>query len=256
MTTRASEIQLDRSWAIGRKLHGGYLMMMVVDAASERESGPPARSVAVTGSFVTVPEAGAATVLSRLVRAGRMLTTRHVALVQGDTTCLELLVTAQRLPLPSTKPLYRRSELPCIPPPDECEAVPLPPGAQRHHGFHDHVEMRIAPADLGWARGSPSGVPRLRGWVRARSHEWPADLFQLILADTPVPSLFGLGRFGWVPTVQLQVLVRGTPDPTSWQYIEKTTEVVADGLFDETCELRDCTGNITVQARQLATYRD
>jgi hypothetical protein len=49
---------------------------------------------------------------------------------------------------------------------------------------------------------------------------------------------FDLGLIGWVPTVELTVLVRGLPAP-GWIRAVQRARLLQDGWLDEECELWD-----------------
>jgi hypothetical protein len=76
----------------------------------------------------------------------------------------------------------------------------------------------------------------------------------LVLADALPPVTFDLGVPGWVPTVELTVLVRGVP-ADGWLVAEQTAELLLDGWLDEVCRIWDSRGRLVCQARQLAGYR-
>ena len=60
-----------------------------------------------------------------------------------------------------------------------------------------------------------------------------------------------MGRTGWAPTVQLQVLVRALPAP-GWCLVEARAGEVAGGWLDEDYRIWDSTGRLVAQSRQLA----
>ena len=65
------------------------------------------------------------------------------------------------------------------------------------------------------------------------------------------PTVFNLARYGWAPTVELTVLLRGLPAP-GWLLCEARTRMLADGWFDEEATVWDSTGRLVAQSRQLA----
>ena len=69
------------------------------------------------------------------------------------------------------------------------------------------------------------------------------------------PVTFEMGIPGWVPTVELTVLLRAVPAP-GWLRCVQRTRLVQAGWLDEECEVWDSAGRLVVQARQLAMYRD
>ncbi len=80
----------------------------------------------------------------------------------------------------------------------------------------------------------------------------PLDL--LVFADAMPPVTFDLGLMGWVPTLELTVLLRGVPAP-GWLRVLQRARLLRDGWLDEECEIWDSSGRLVAQARQLAGYR-
>ena len=68
--------------------------------------------------------------------------------------------------------------------------------------------MRLDPATAGWTRGRPGGSAEVRGWVRPVDGRAVDPLLLLTVADALPPVTFDLGIPGWVPTVELTVLLR------------------------------------------------
>jgi hypothetical protein len=91
----------------------------------------------------------------------------------------------------------------------------------------------------------------LRSWVRLADGGAPDPFTLLLFADALPPTAFAVGRTGWAPTVQLQVLVRALPAP-GWCLVESRSTEVAGGWSDEECRIWDATGRLVAQARQLA----
>ena len=75
-----------------------------------------------------------------------------------------------------------------------------------------------------------------------------------MLADALPPVTFDMGVPGWVPTVELTVLVRAVPAP-GWLVAEQRAQLLQDGWLDEECSIWDSRERLVCQARQLAGYR-
>ena len=99
-------------------------------------------------------------------------------------------------------------------------------------GIRHRVETRLDPATAGWVTGRPSGEPVMRAWVRFADGREPDPLGLITFADALPPTLWAMGRMGWSPTVQLQVLLRALPAP-GWCLAEARAGEVADGWLDE-----------------------
>ena len=91
----------------------------------------------------------------------------------------------------------------------------------------------------------------LRAWVRFADEREPDPLALVTFADVLPQTTFATGRFGWAPTVQLQVLVRALPAP-GWCLVEARGGTLAGGWHDEDYLIWDSTGRLVAQSRQLA----
>jgi hypothetical protein len=118
-------------------------------------------------------------------------------------------------------------------------------------GLVERLEIRFDPATAGFVAGRPAAEPRLRAWMRLADGREPDPLALLMFADALPPAGFAIGRMGWAPTVQLQVLVRALPAP-GWCLVENCNSEVAGGWTDEDCRIWDSTGRLVAQSRQLA----
>ena len=69
--------------------------------------------------------------------------------------------------------------------------------------------------------------------------------------DALPPTVFGLGRLGWAPTIELTFLVRGLP-AYGWLSVHVRGRLVQDVWFDEEAEVYDSAGRLLAQSCQLA----
>jgi hypothetical protein len=97
-------------------------------------------------------------------------------------------------------------------------------------------------------------VAEVRAWLRRDDGDDPSMLDLLVFADALPPVTFDLGLMGWVPTVELTVLLRALPAP-GWIRAVQRARLLQDGWLDEECELWDSEDRLVAQARQLAGYR-
>ena len=242
---------LDPGWDVGAGiLNGGYLLAVAARAAAF--DGPHPHPVALSASYLRATGPGPTTLAVTAGPAGRTLA--HCSVVLGDATGPTLAVQATTATLVDEPPVYA-DPAPAVPPVEDCLAAdaganlggrPVP-----EVGLRRQVETRLDPATAGWALGRPSGEPVMRGWVRLTDGSAP-DPFSLVLfADVLPPTSWGLGLFGWSPTVQLQVLVRALPAP-GWCLVESRASEVAGGWLDENYRIWDSTGRLVAQSRQLA----
>jgi acyl-CoA thioesterase len=243
--------RLDPGWDVGGDvLNGGYLLAVVARAAVL--DSPHPHPVALSASYLRATAPGPATLTVTRGPAGRTLAHSTVALGKDDGPTLLVQVTTATLG--DDAPEWS-SPMPDVPAPEEC--VDAAPGAQLGGrpvpavGLRHRVETRMDPSTAGWAVGQPSGEPVLRAWVRLAGGREPDPLALILFADVLPPAIWGMGRFGWAPTVQLQVLVRALPAP-GWCLLESRANEVAGGWIDEDYRIWDSTGRLVAQSRQLA----
>jgi len=257
VTPAVTPVDLTTGWGFHERLHGGYLLAVVTEAAlasadPERHPHP----VAVQATYAAAPSRGPAEIVVRPLKAGRTYASLHASLVQDGRPTVEVLVTAGRLPALDAPALWDDSEepMPQLADPDHCVGGPHheQSAARGTSGIHGDMTVRMDPA---WAPPpyGPGGHGDLRGWVRCAMPD--PVLGALVLADALPPITFDIGMGGvWVPTLQLQVLLRRVP-PTGWLAARQWGTLLAGELLDETCTLWDPQGRVVAQARQLAAYR-
>lgn len=242
------DVDLDGGWAIGDKPNGGYLLAILARAACDVvETEHP---LAVTAHYLRAPSAGAAEIRTEVIREGRRASTSRAVLWQGDKPYLDATVTSGRLTDAPTD--WAMDGPPEMPPPEECDDRGNP---NMRIALFDQVDLRVDPAtvpfDTVTGKPAPNGTPAVRYWFRFRDGTEPDVMSLLVAVDAAFPTVFHLSRFGWAPTVELSVLLRGIPAP-GWLACEAHTRYVADGWFDEEASVWDSTGRLVAQARQLA----
>jgi acyl-CoA thioesterase len=242
---------LDPGWDVGGGiLNGGYLLAVAGRAALL--DSPHPHPVALSASYLRAPAAGPARLTVEPGPAGRTLAHALVTLADAEGTCLTVQATTATL---GDGAVDRSSPMPDVPPVEECfsiaeNAALAPPGVQVP-GLTFRVDTRIDLATAGWAFGRPSREPVMRAWVRFADGREPDPLALVTFADVLPPTSWSMGRMGWAPTVQLQVLVRAVPAP-GWCLVEARANDVADGWLDEDYRIWDSTGRLVAQSRQLA----
>lgn len=250
MTAGTYDLHVDESWSVGGKPHGGFLLRSAVERTLDEGHPHP---LAVSAHYVSSPDHGDATVEVERLRTGRRVATSRARISQHGEVRTEVLVSAGTL---SADPEYWTAPLepPVLPPVEDCPRTPAVGPTGVRVGYFDHVDLRMDPASAQWALGRPAGQAEVRGWVR-RADEAPAGpLDLLVFADAMPPVTFDLGLTGWVPTLELTVLLRGLPAP-GWLRAVQRAAVLRDGWLDEECLVWDSEGHLVVQARQLAGYR-
>lgn len=236
------DVTLDPGWSIGDKPNGGYLLAILARAALEATGKPS--PLAVSAHYLRAPSSGSAEVRTELVRSGRRVSTARSTIWQGDKPYIDALVTVGELHDAPVE--WDDKTEPVMPPPEECELAHNP---HLHISLFEQIELRVDPATAPFP--APNGDPSMRFWFKFADDATP-DLLSLLLAvDSGPPTVFHLSKFGWAPTVELTVLLRGLPAP-GWLKVEAKTSTVADGWFDETATVWDSTGRMVAQSRQLA----
>jgi len=228
-------------WAIGGKPNGGYLLAILARAAcSVLDTTHP---LAISGHFLRAPQAGPATARTEVVRNGRRASTARATLWQSDKPCIDTLISCGELSDGSEGWAVEPTPMPA---PEDCVPAGNPDFTIE---MFDHVEMRVDPATAPFPK--PTGDPTVRFWFRLRDGS-PPDVWSLIVAsDSGPPTVFNLGRYGWAPTVELTVLLRGRPAP-GWLRCESRCNALAGEWFDEECTIWDSEGTLVAQSRQLA----
>ncbi|MBU2665476.1 thioesterase family protein [Actinoplanes bogorensis] len=247
----AGRADLDPQWAIGDKLHGGYIMAVLGRAVAEQAELP--HLVAMSTTFLRPPTAGPATVTVDVLRAGRSAGQYRARLEQDGHPCAEALVTQGVLD--SAEPWWGRAKPPALPPEEECFRLPSEaPGSPFPVPLLDLVEHRLDPSVLGFAMGQPSREGRTAGWLRfADGADW--DPLSLLIATDPAPPIsLTLGVNGWAPTLSLTAYVRRLPAPGPLRFVMGSSEITSNRM-DETVEVWDSADTLVAQATQLAAVR-
>jgi len=249
-------VVLDPRWNVnGQVLNGGYLQAVAVRAASVLLADPGC-PVAVSTSFAAPAEAGPAVVAVQVLRRGGRLKSVSATLRQSDTVVLSSLVTFGSLPdvapdrgehdrAPGSPP-----PMPDVPAPDAClrvpaEQLPGPPGLAAV------LDMAFVPDRSRWLAGDTSAGPAIRCWMSFLDGRALDPLALVAMADMAPPVSFAQGRFGWAPTLHLQVGVFARPRGTHVLLDLRGepydgTFVAEDGL------LWDADGTLVARSRQIA----
>lgn len=241
---------LDPGWDVGGGvLNGGYLLSVVARAAVL--AGPHPHPVALSASYLRATGAGPATLTVTPGSAGRTLAHAHVVLADAAGPCLTVQTTTATL---GPGEVAWGGAPPAIAPVEDCLSAAEQAAGQvdvPDVGIRHRIETRLDPATAGWVSGCPSGEPVMRAWVRFADGREPDPVGLVTFADALPPTLWSMGRMGWAPTVQLQVLLRALPAP-GWCLAEARAGEVSDGWLDEDYRIWDSTGRLVAQSRQLA----
>jgi acyl-CoA thioesterase len=236
------DVDLHRGWSILGKPNGGYLLAIAARAGCDVVD--TTHPLAVSGHYLRAPSPGPAEVRTEAVRHGRRVSTSRATLWQGDKPCIDALITSGKLTDAAVE--WTSISPPAMPLPDDCGHGTNPSFPVE---ISEQVELRVDPATAPFP--TPTGDATIRYWFRLRDGTEP-DVLSLILAvDAGPPTMFNLDKYGWAPTVELTVLLRGLPAP-GWLLCQARTRLLADGWFDEEATVWDSTGRLVAQSRQLA----
>ncbi len=249
--------ELGNGWRIGHAVNGGLLLAVLGQAvrttlAADGHPDP----LAVSAHYLSAVAAGPATVEVDPVRIGRTVATAEVRLTQPgpDGAMVErvrALATYGDLGR-HAEDVRTTAEPPDLPLLEDCvDASTAPEGVLGDLPFLDRLDLRLDPASVGWALGSPSGRGIIQGWLRMADGREPDPLLLLLAVDALPPVTFDLGHSGWAPTLELSVHVRARPAP-SWLRVRISTRNPAGGLLEEDAEVWDAAGRLVAQSRQLA----
>lgn len=236
------DVTLDAGWAIEGKPNGGYLLAMLGRAACDAVG--TTHPLAISGHYLRAPQAAPAEIRTEAIRRGRRASTARATLWQDGKPHIETLVTSGGLAGFDSD--YAATPPPVMPPPEDCVS---PSTSRFAPEIFEHCELWLDPATAPFP--TPTGDPTIRFWFRLRDGSAP-DVATLVLAcDVGPPTIFNLTRFGWAPTVELTVLLRGVPE-AGWLLCETTCQLMAGGWFDENATIWDSAGRLVAQSRQLA----
>ncbi|WP_139984214.1 acyl-CoA thioesterase [Nocardioides litoris] len=241
---------LSPGWSIGGGLNGGYLLATLGRAVREALPAKP-DPLAISAHYLAASTPGPAEVDVRVLREGGTVATAAADLRQGPSTRIAALATYGDLDRLATGDVRTTATPPDLPAPEDC-VTGTPDQAQLASAtLLQRFEMRFHPDDVGWALGRPDGSGRLRAWFRLEDHREPDVLSLLLTLDALPPVTFTHGLMGWAPTVELTAHVRARPAP-GWLRVTHASRHMADGLFEEDCEVWDSTDRLVAQSRQLA----
>ncbi len=136
----------------------------------------------------------------------------------------------------------------------ECVRIPGTTPTGIRVAIMDVVDLRIDPADLGFAAGRPSGRGELRGWLALPGDEPFTTSSLLYAVDAFPPATFEVESSGWVPTLELTAYVRALPAPGPVRIVQKA-QLIEGQRVDEVCLVWDSRGRLVAQATQLAGIR-
>jgi len=269
--------ELNKTWTIGPKLHGGAMLALCAAAAREAHGGG-VQPISVSANYLSAPNPGEMRLETLVRKRGRRVSVVDVELVGSDRVGDERSREEQKTgdersreeqkkavhavvtlgepehlapPLLSSNPVV--SLMAPEPPPD---VAPIGPGHPMYGtvNYWQSVDIRPLMSTVPDGPSLDGRPPVIQIWARPKNAA-PDILFALMCGDVSMPVAFAVGRRGWAPTVQLTAYLRGLP-ADGWLRVLATTTQIGQDWFDEDHLVVDCEGRIIVQTRQLALVPD
>lgn len=241
--------EIAEGWDVVGNANGGYLLAIGARAMARAAAQP--HPISVTAHYLSPGRPGPITIDPQIIKAGKRLTTVRATLVGPEKPLIELLGSFSDLKQ-FEGPVRVDASPPDIPPPDECVRAVPDPELGFPPAMMGRIDLRLHPDDAQFLKGSPSGDPLIRGWLRLPDNQ-PMDVFGLLLAtDCFPPTIFNAKMpVAWTPTVELTAHIRGIPEP-GWLRCRFSTRFISGGMMEEDGEVWDSSGRLVAQSRQLA----
>ncbi|MFE5026105.1 thioesterase family protein [Streptomyces sp. NPDC056656] len=248
------DIDLSAGWTIISAVNGGYLLAVLGRALGD--ALPHSDPFTISAHYLTASRPGPAVIRTDVVRTGRTLSTGQASLFQYDDEGAEverIRVLASYGDLDALPDDVRTTaKPPHFPPVEQCfGAQDGPTPIKGSSAITERLALKLDPATLGWAIGSPSGKGEMRAWFGLADGRDADPLSLLLAVDALPPTAFEMGLTGWVPTVELTVHVRCRPAPGPLR-VSITTRNLAGGFLEEDAEVWDSEDRLVAQSRQLA----
>lgn len=245
------DVTIAEGWDILGNANGGYVLATV--ARAMRTEVDRVDPITITSHYLRPVGPGPAVVDVDTIRSGRTLATATACLSRDGKALIEVLGAFGDLGTPASSegaPHLVRGEPPYLPPVGEC--ISLRDALEAPTEFSSKVDIRFHPEDIGFVSGAPSGVPRMRGWIRLADGSHFDTIGVLLAADAFPPTVFNVSLpVAWAPTVELTVHVRARPQP-GWLRGIFETRFVTGGRLEVDGELWDTGDQLVAQSRQIA----
>jgi len=246
------ETRIDPGWWVVSGPNGGYVAAILLRALALAVGDPARAPRSLTVHYTSPPQAGPASIETRVERTGRSLTTVSGRLLQdGKLRALALgAFSTQR-----EGPEFADARMPEVLPPERCGAW------EKRIEIHDRYEQR-------WAIGAPpfSGSERALagGWIRLPEPRALDALAVAAFTDAFPPAVFSRLRdpalAGGVPTIDLTIHFRSAlpvleARPDGWLLAVFQSRMARGGFVEEDGEIWTRDGVLIAQSRQLALLR-
>jgi len=233
-------------WRIGAVPNGGYVLSIIGRALSEALAHPD--PVSINAFYLAPCELGDALIEVTPLRETKNTSFASAALSQDGQLRVQVTAAFGR---------HTRGEGPnwCAEtPPQVRPFADTQPAEVNALEIHQRVDMRMMQGQEAFM-GQPSGSGEFVAWLQHRDETPIGAIDLLMFADIMPPPIFAVyGPFGWVPTVELTVQVRGHPAPGPL-LVRVSSRYLSEGLIEADGELWDCEGRIVALSRQTMKVR-
>ena len=241
------QAEAHRGWRIGSVANGGYVLALVGRALSEALNQPDPLSV---NAFYLAPVAlGKVEVAVESLSETRSTHFASADLLQDGQ--LKLRATAAYTDLDKLKgPDWTNVTPPEVPAFDDAASL-----AMSHLEIHQSIDLRMVQSAEVFTDGQTNGSGEFVAWLAHKDGAAPGPIDLLMFVDIMPPPIFTIyGAYGWVPTVELTVQVRGKP-AAGPLLARHTTRQVTRGVAETDTEIWDSEGNLVAMARQTCKVR-
>ena len=237
--------ELTDRWNIGGGANGGYVASFPLRAMANEAPFP--QPLTMTTHYFQRPEPGPAWVRVEHRHAGRSHAFLEATLEQEHGVVAGSMAVFGRFR--DDDPVSMQADPPGWPGPDDCHALPVPPGAM---SFLDRFDRRFRSTDdLPFAVDAP-GPAFSGGWTRLVDRDLDALTMPLVMDSFP-PPIFATMPSSGVPTVELTVHWRGVPT-TRWHLGLFRSRFLVGGYVEEDGELWDEHDRLIALSRQVARF--
>lgn len=236
-------------WDIAGAPNGGYLLAMMLNAATLEMSHPD--PLTATAHYLSRTRSGEPCRISvEMIRLGRRYSTAAISLFQGEKERIRTLATYGDLGA-ADGPTDVVGTMPSIAAPDDLPPIEGDVGPfeiAKRFDYRSHSALAYLTA----GHPVPDGLePSFTGWIRFNDGRPPSLTSLALFADAFPPAVFNRQPFSWVPTLEMTVHFRAHPTP-GWLLSRFSTSYLVDGLLEEDGEIWDSAGNLVALSRQFA----
>ena len=239
--------EFKKGWRIGQVPNGGYTLAIVARAL--REALPHRDPLSINAFYLAPTTLGPAEIVIEPLKLSRGTSFASASLWQDG----ELKVRATAAYTDQSRldgAHWLGNKPPEVPPFAECEAR-----SANVLEIHESVDTRLVAGQEVFEGGELPGTGEFIAWLQ---HTDGADLDTidlLMMADIMPPPPFTLfGPFGWVPTVELTVQVRGVPAPGPLLGRHRSRHLTR-GIIETDGDFWDSEGQLVALSRQMMKVR-